>query len=654
MKVDEQLRADLEGMLKGFGHALQGMTDLQGDERSYRLKSLSNDLDQKQDRLQRGLVFTIAIVGQIKAGKSTLADVLFFGGRDVLPSGPTPTTSVLTQIDFDSSQKETATLHYYTAGEWSRIESQAAQFGSRKSGRKGEEDPAAEACAEMVEHFRAAGSELRSLLGTQIRIPLADLAQHAGPHQKASVLIHHIELSSSENWPAGFRVFDTPGLNDVVPSREKITHDSLHSADCVLFLSRADRFLEEADIETLQRLEDLGIQHVEVLASMFDQAEGQPSHLLGEFQRRLDKKLNLQGEILPVSALRAKLHGKAERGEALSEEERWYLERLFAGKDLLAESHIEPLRQHLLALVLKKRDKLGEDLMRQCRALGRSIVAAAEEMVNRCELKIQSLQGDQAELAEEVAKFDETKQALRLQILGPQAEQCLALFQSAISDFRAQLRASLKDTIEHCTALPDEWGNKKAHFRVFDQGRSSLEGYLSTRDTGLRLDGDLTHKNLKERFQGAIAGKALGAPRIVASIQGRLADELAQILSEWFAESAKNAYGPRRVEQINEPRYKLISEVIGGVIHYVDRAERELLLREWRSLQRDWDEAGQVNTREFMSRINEYFAAVLEPAFQEERRRASLPREEKEKEILRLRRDAEELGEILEMMQSWR
>ena len=53
----------------------------------------------------------IGIVGRVKAGKSSMLNSLFFGGKNVLPKAATPMTAALTKIYY--SEKPTLRIHFF-------------------------------------------------------------------------------------------------------------------------------------------------------------------------------------------------------------------------------------------------------------------------------------------------------------------------------------------------------------------------------------------------------------------------------------------------------------------------------------------------------------------------------------------------------------
>lgn len=62
---------------------------------------------------QADRLLTIGFVGRVKAGKSSLQNALFFGGKDVLPKAATPMTASLTIMQRGDAFK--ATVDCYTA-----------------------------------------------------------------------------------------------------------------------------------------------------------------------------------------------------------------------------------------------------------------------------------------------------------------------------------------------------------------------------------------------------------------------------------------------------------------------------------------------------------------------------------------------------------
>ena len=65
------------------------------------LEALFNEFKESGDKLlSDDQTLQIGIVGQVKAGKSSFLNSLFFNGEDVLPKASTPMTAGLTIIEY--------------------------------------------------------------------------------------------------------------------------------------------------------------------------------------------------------------------------------------------------------------------------------------------------------------------------------------------------------------------------------------------------------------------------------------------------------------------------------------------------------------------------------------------------------------------------
>ena len=92
----------------------------------FRLNDIARSLRaacREQD--ERFRLMRVAIVGAVKAGKSTFLNALLFGGKAVLPSAATPMTASLTRLFY--SEKPTLTLQFYSREDWNDICAKAGE-----------------------------------------------------------------------------------------------------------------------------------------------------------------------------------------------------------------------------------------------------------------------------------------------------------------------------------------------------------------------------------------------------------------------------------------------------------------------------------------------------------------------------------------------
>ena len=71
-------------------------------------------------------VLKIGVVGQVKAGKSSFLNSLFFDGENVLPRASTPMTAGLTVLEYGENNE--FSVDYYNDREWSTFEGKAREY----------------------------------------------------------------------------------------------------------------------------------------------------------------------------------------------------------------------------------------------------------------------------------------------------------------------------------------------------------------------------------------------------------------------------------------------------------------------------------------------------------------------------------------------
>lgn len=216
-----------------------------------------------------GHKFSLAVVGQVKAGKSTFLNTLLFGGQDVLPHAAGPKTSVLTRLEY--APQTSVRVEYYTAADWAALEQAAAVpldtpavHGARElvkavEGQRARRD----ACAEKGEETFACPDETT----------LAALLEDTVGGGMLSPFVKCVTLGLCREELRGLSVVDTPGLNDPLPSRSQRTEEFLETCDAAFFLSHAGYFLDDTDIALLTgQLARKSVRRIQLVASRFDGA----------------------------------------------------------------------------------------------------------------------------------------------------------------------------------------------------------------------------------------------------------------------------------------------------------------------------------------------------------------------------------------------
>jgi len=239
---------------------------------------------------EEGRNLRIAIVGQMKAGKSSFLNALLFP-VDVLPKAATPMTAALTRISY--AEKPYAEIEFYSVDDWNgiaqsaneyhaqyqAIEQQLSQqqqentpkslFGNMKKIVPNKPiiiDPAMiqsqiseelRSCRELVD--MAQQLNLKQYLGTTKRIEATSLQElanelknYVGSQGKFTAITKMFSIYIDDERLRGIEIYDTPGFNDPVISRGQQTRTFLGQCDVVFLLSIVSQFLTVSDLRLLR------------------------------------------------------------------------------------------------------------------------------------------------------------------------------------------------------------------------------------------------------------------------------------------------------------------------------------------------------------------------------------------------------------------
>ncbi|CAM3230580.1 dynamin family protein [Pseudomonas plecoglossicida] len=243
----------------------------------------------EQDRNLR-----IAVVGQMKAGKSSFLNAAFFG-RDLLPKADTPMTAALTKIVYAPRAK--AEVVFYSTHDWADIEQRANQYPAAyaeaermlQESQKTDGSPFAKrqparvytaqeidshvpeairSSLELVEMARRQGLDVHAYLGKREELDVPGGAQglahalqdYVGSGGRFTAITKMSVLHVDDPRLQGLEIIDTPGFNDPVVSRGQTTRNFLGQCDVIFLLSAVSQFLTSSDMAVLrEQLPEAGI-----------------------------------------------------------------------------------------------------------------------------------------------------------------------------------------------------------------------------------------------------------------------------------------------------------------------------------------------------------------------------------------------------------
>ena len=186
----------------------------------------------------------IAIVGTVKAGKSTLINALV--GREVAIAVINPETSVLTKYQ-STLEKGFLRVTFYNRKEWAEMYRQIQSHPS------------------YHEKFRGLGAdqEIEKWIGRPVlfrgALSFHELKAQLKYYTSAGEIPHFFIKEVEAGVPGGqlprdVRLVDTPGLDDFIKIRSDVAEQYLHSADVILACIKITEINRNSEVQFMSRL----------------------------------------------------------------------------------------------------------------------------------------------------------------------------------------------------------------------------------------------------------------------------------------------------------------------------------------------------------------------------------------------------------------
>ena len=222
------------------------------------------DDERKEIKEQRDLAddpgLQIAIVGTIKAGKSTFINALF--RENIASTEVTPETASLTKFIYSHENK--LVVKFYNKNDWDKL------WKSVEDSEKGTKTSI------FREEFESSGAKNveRDYIGASDKtigvVNFEELKSKVKDYTSKQSKIHYfvkelIVYLNNEYMPKDVTIVDTPGLDDVVDYRSNITRDYIKRANAVIVCVNSSTLRNEEYLTITKVFENVGDEKFKVI-----------------------------------------------------------------------------------------------------------------------------------------------------------------------------------------------------------------------------------------------------------------------------------------------------------------------------------------------------------------------------------------------------
>lgn len=317
--IQSQTRPTLgHAMFQGLNPLVCDLRKLDGALQSLQAAGDETNLEpiQKLRRHLRDFEPTVTLIGQVKAGKTSLVNAMTGGGA-LLPADVNPWTSVVTSLHLSptlNTANQHAKFRFFTEEEWTNLLNTGGRVGelASRAGADKELEKVRQQLGDMREKSRIRlGASFEQLLGQsheyhyideeliQRYVCLGDDFDLDTTTDKTQGRFADITKSadlfvSNRTIPLQMCLRDTPGVNDTFMVREQITVNAIRGSRlCVVVLS-ASQALSTVDLALIRLIANIPTRDVIIFVNRVDELAN-PSEEIPEIRASVLKTLASQG-----------------------------------------------------------------------------------------------------------------------------------------------------------------------------------------------------------------------------------------------------------------------------------------------------------------------------------------------------------------------
>lgn len=249
MKMSTIVNQDFENAKKCFEEELEQIissgilpVDVQTSaaDKTITAESLRSEFDHCLNEM-----FTIAVCGEVKAGKSTLLNSLIFED-EVLPSFVTPETAKLTFVRESKKEKDYFTVNWYSKSEWDEMKRSLPE-----ENRKVLDERLEYSVSKGVTQFNCVGKNPVDVDDLKRLAEYTSVPKEGEQNPNVGVytpFVKNVEIYIKSDKLKNLQIVDTPGLNDPNRINSNETTKWINQAHAIIYVFPV-RGLGSSDLE---------------------------------------------------------------------------------------------------------------------------------------------------------------------------------------------------------------------------------------------------------------------------------------------------------------------------------------------------------------------------------------------------------------------
>lgn len=202
----------------------------------------------------------IAIVGTIKAGKSTFINALF--EENIASTDVTPETASLTKFRYSTKNK--LEVKFYNKAEWDELWESVKKFEEKTKTKIFRDEFESSGAENIKNDYIGASDKIEEV--SNIEELKKKVKEYTSKNSKIHYFVKELKVYlNNDNMHKNVTIVDTPGLDDVVDYRSKITRDYIKRANAVIVCVDSSSLRNDEYVTITRVFENIGDDFYKVM-----------------------------------------------------------------------------------------------------------------------------------------------------------------------------------------------------------------------------------------------------------------------------------------------------------------------------------------------------------------------------------------------------